>query len=481
MVDGLVRGRFLPNYSIFVQSWMAFVGVELTGLLAVLAGSFATTRLVSDALRPRAGAVACVVAQVADLLDGRVTFAVGIAVGAWSLVALRAHRSLLCVAGAVVCFAASPLAGLFLGIILLAVASTDASHRRTSTIGAVVLLGVGGTVAFLFPGTGTMPFHGIDLIAPAAACVGVLITCRVPVLRIAALLLLASVVAFFLYPASVGENITRLAWIGAAPVVVAYSRVPSVRTVAFALCLTIWPAGDLVGQLHSSAGASSQVSFYRPVEAEVNRLRAAAGPSAAGQRTEVVDTATHWGSAYLSSLSLARGWDRQVDRAVNPIFYQSGALTPASYRQWLGQLAVGWVALPATGLDYASVDEGALVRAGLPYLSLVWSSPDWRLYRVQAPTSLVSGARLVTVGAGSVVVRTDGPGFVDVRVRWSTYLEIVDSVTGALTPSCLLDADGWVQLYLPRAQTVRLTSNFDPANRLRGTDADCVTNLEANV
>jgi hypothetical protein len=254
---------------------------------------------------------------------------------------------------------------------------------------------------------------------------------------------------------------------------------PSRRTVAIAVCLMLWPAGDLVGQLHTSTGTSTQASFYRPVETQVSRLRAEAGPSAVGQRVEVVDTASHWGSAYLSSLSLARGWDRQADRSLNPIFYQPGALTAATYKTWLDQLAVGWVALPAVDLDYASVDEGALVRTGLPYLSLVWSSPDWRLYRVRTSGDLITGARLVRVNANSVVVRAWQPGFVDVRVRWSTYLEVHDAATGAATPGCVLDARGWVRLYLPRAQTVSLVSNFDPANRLRGPDADCVSDVQA--
>ena len=477
---GWFGGVSLPTYSMFVPAWMAVFGVEMTGLLAVVAGTAATARLVRDARRPRAGAVACVVAQAGDLLDGRVTFAVGVALGAWSLVALRQRHALLCLAAAVACFGASPLAGLFLGIVLLATAAADRSRRRTSVAGAVVLVGVGTTMAFLFPGTGTMPFHAGDVIAPGAACLGVLMTCRTRVLRVAALLLLAAIVAFFLHPGAVGQNVTRLAWIAAAPVVIAYSALPSKRTVAIAAGLALWPAGDLIGQLHTSTAKSSQESFYRPVATHVSRLRAAAGPSAIGRRLEVVDTANHWGSAYLSSQSLARGWDRQVDRAVNPIFYRPGALTAASYRTWLDHLAVGWVALPSGGLDYASADEGALVRSGLPYLSLVWSSHDWRLYRVRAPTNLVTGARLVSVGANSLVVRTTRPGFVGIRVRWSAYLQVDDSATGAATPGCVLDAGGWVRVYLPRPQTFRLTTDFDPATRLRGTDTDCPSDVPAD-
>ena len=37
----------------------------------------------------------------------------------------------------------------------------------------------------------------------------------------------------------------------------------------------------------------------------------------------VVEPASHWSSAYLSArVPLARGWERQVDAAVNPQFYR---------------------------------------------------------------------------------------------------------------------------------------------------------------
>ena len=193
---------------------------------------------------------------------------------------------------------------------------------------------------------------------------------------------------------------------------------------------------------------------------------------------EVVDTANHWGSAYLSSLSLARGWDRQVDRAVNPVFYDDGALTAASYHAWLDQLAVGWVAVPAAPLDYAAVQEAALVRGGLPYLRLTWSSHNWRLYRVQGSTALVKGAQVLSVTDGGVTMQTPAAGAVQVRIRWSAYLQVTDRWSGQPTPSCLTDVGGWVQIYLPRAQAVVLTSQFDPADRLRTPDTDCVADLQ---
>lgn len=474
---GWFGGVSLPTYSVLVPAWMAFLGVGLTGVMAVVAGSVATTRLMGDARRPVAGAVASAVAQAADVLDGRVTFAVGAAFGVWALVLLRDRRPVLTVAAALACLAASPLAALFLGIGVVSVGLADRPRARAAVAAAAALLLGGTTMAYLFPGTGTMPFHTVDLIAPVGGCLVVAFACRPRVLRTAAALTLLAIVGCYFFPGAVGQNMTRLVWIAAVPAVVGFSALPVKRVVAMAVVLSLWPGGDLLGQLHLSNAPSTSAAFYRPLQAAVVRERRGEGAAAAGERVEVVDTANHWGSVYLSSLSLARGWDRQVDRAANPIFYEPDALTAASYRAWLRQLAVGWVALPAASYDYASAQEAALVRAGLPYLSLTWSSAHWRLYRVVQPSPLVTGAQLISVGPQGIALRTTAAAFVTLRVRWSAYLQLRDVTGDQPAAACVLDDGGWVRLYVPQAETAMLTSSFDPRVRVAGTDPDCVADV----
>jgi hypothetical protein len=111
-------------------------------------------------------------------------------------------------------------------------------------------------------------------------------------------------------PGAVGANITRLAWVCAAPIVIACAPLPRRLLILGATAIAIWPVGDLVGQLRSAAGSSAQAAYYEPLRAELTAQQQQAGPSAIGQRVEVVDTADHWGSAYLSAVSLARGWDQ---------------------------------------------------------------------------------------------------------------------------------------------------------------------------
>lgn len=466
---GWFGGLSLPSYSVLVPSWMAVLGVRATGVVAVLMGAAGSARLVRSAPRPRAAAVAFAVTGMADLLNGRVTFTAGLAVAVWALVALELRWRLGSLTLAVIAYLASPLAGLFLAIAVCAVIIVDRSRRRQSLAIAGLLLLVAGAMAVLFPGTGRMPFTFADAIPAALCAIGVIVLCPQRTVRTCTALLLLSFPVFVLVPTAVGDNITRLVWVGAVPVAVAYARLPRPLLAAAIAVLAIWPAADLLGQLTSAHDSSSQPAFYRPLLAELGTEQRASGPTALGRRVEVVDTVNHWASAYLSSVSLARGWDRQADVADDPIFYDRGELSAANYHDWLHQLAVGWVALPAAALDYASVEEGKLVSGGLPYLTPVWSTPQWRLYRVDDPTSLATGATVVGETDRSITLSTTSATPVFLRLRWSPYLRLLDADTLLPEPACVTDIKGWVQLTAPRAGTFQLTSRFTPTSRLRST------------
>lgn len=474
---GWFGGLSMPSYSVLVPWGMAAVGVRATGLIGVVIGAVGAAKLVGDSARPRAGAIAFAAAQMADLLVGRVTFCVGLAIGLWALNALRAGRTGPAVVLGVGCYFASPLAGLFLGVAAFAVVLAVPAIRRPAAAVSTTLVLTGATMALLFPGTGTMPFTVLDALPAALCAIGVSAACPQRAVRVAALLLLGGDGALLLVPSAIGDNITRLVWVCAVPIVIAYSHLSTGRLVALVLALAIWPIGDTVGQLTSATAPSASADFYAPVAHAIRREQEAPGAGATGQRVEVVDTSNHWGSTYLASLSLARGWERQADVADNPVFYDQGALTVASYHRWLSQLAVGWVALPNAQLDYASVAEGSLIRTGLPYLKPVWSSPMWRLYRVRQATPLASGAHVDAVGPGGVGLTSAAAGTIALRIRWSPYLTVQDAASRGPAPSCLRNDSGWVSLSLPRVESVIVTSQFDPAALLRQDDPDCVADL----
>jgi hypothetical protein len=99
---------------------------------------------------------------------------------------------------------------------------------------------------------------------------------------------------------------------------------------------------------------------------------------------EVPLTESHWEAAYLAGhdgISLARGWDRQLDTLYGAIFYRP-TLSPSAYRAWLVENRVFYVALPDAPLDSAGRLEGKLVAGGLPYLHELWHSAHWRLFAV---------------------------------------------------------------------------------------------------
>ena len=474
---GWFGGLSLPTYSVLTPPGMALLGVRVTGVLAVLGGTAATSTLVRNSIRPRAAAAAFAIAGVADLLDGRVTFTTGMALGAWALVAVRARRPLAAGLLAVAAYLASPLAGLFLGMVLVAIAVVDPSRRRGAIVGAGVLSAIAIAMAFMFPGTGTMPVSLSDTVPAGLCCLGVLIVCRNSVVRLTAAIVLLSFPVLLVIPGAIGANITRLSWVCAVPVVVACAPLPRRWLVPALVALAIWPLSDLAEQLHSATDASAKPAFYQPLQAQLRTEQQNAGPGAVGQRVEVVDTVNHWGSVYLSTVSLARGWDRQADNTYNPIFYNKSLLTVASYRQWLDQLAVGWVALPNARLDYASVAEAALLRRDLSYLTLAWSNRDWKLYRVTDPAPLADGATIGSVDVGAVTLTVAAATTVALRMRWSPYLTVRDPTTKQSVPACITDADGWVQLYLAQAETVQLTSAFNAGARLSAPDPDCAQDL----
>jgi hypothetical protein len=484
---GWFAGIGLPTYSVLSPCLMALVGVGSAGALAVLTGSLATAGLADHARRPRTGASALALAQVADLLAGRVTFALGFAAGAWALVALRAGRRPASAVLAAATFLLSPLAGLFLGIAAAAVALTAPARRPAAVGTGLALVGLAAATAWLFPDPGTMPFSTTAAQPAVLAAVVVAGLCPSPPVRVGALLTLGATLAFLALPSAVGVNVTRLSWVVAVPVVLAWGHPPGwlldpiaarfpgrpglVATLVVGLAgagVAVAPVSDLAVQLRLGGERSAQAGYYGPLNRALEAQALAgttSGAARVGARVEVVDPANHWSSAYVAALPLARGWERQADLARNPLFYGGEPLTAVSYRAWLEQLAVGWVALPSAPLDGAAQAEAALVRSGPDYLERVWTSADWTLYRVRDPAPLTDAGRVLAVTASAVILAADGPGTLHLKLRWSPYLTLLDPDGGGAAAGCVDQQGGWVRVTVAAAGAVELTTRFDLRRR----------------
>jgi hypothetical protein len=185
-----------------------------------------------------------------------------------------------------------------------------------------------------------------------------------------------------------------------------------------------------------------------------------------GERLEVPLTRNHWEATYLAQdYPLARGWHRQLDRKVNPVFYDSDhPLSAGGYEDWLRKNAVRWVARPNAPLDFSAQAERGLLRSHLPYLKPVYSSPHWQNWEVRYPEPPVSGAaRLTAAGADGFDLEATKPGPVIVRQHTTPYW-VVASGDGCVSA----DPDtGWTRVDVRKPGVVRVRARFSAAAALR--------------
>jgi hypothetical protein len=477
-------GVYPFGYSAFTGPANAIFGSRGVGAISCVVSAVAFAWLLAQvgAKRPLMGGVLGAITGVFNLVSGRTTFALGIALGMLALcvVAMSAHRyrpyvaartrldglirpratwwELLLAGGlALLSTAASPVAGLFVGL-------CGAALLLSGVVVEGVVLGVGAAIAmtvpiFVFHDGGVQPFSEESMKVCVAACLAVVLL--VPrrgyqAVRIAAVLAAVGAAVTFYTNNPVGSNVIRLSMLFAAPVVVAVSTLDR-RMLAGVVALLCWWQPPLIGGDLAYAGTREATRlYYQPLIAQLQRH----GPVG---RVEVVPLRDHWESTYVADVvPIARGWERQVDVDRNPLFYDD-TLTPATYLAWLYENAITFVAAPRdTQLDFAGREEAALVEANLSYLRKVWESSDWSLYRVVGGPSVVPyPATLVSSGATGVRFTSPVATDLTVRVRWSPWLVLRG-------PRGCIERDGtWVKVRLQRAGSYFLTGSFDQPWRSR--------------
>jgi hypothetical protein len=476
--DFWYSGHDIPGYSVLFPAASAALTPQVAGAVAAVL----TAALFTPLARRHRGADALTGSMLfgaftaIDLFTGRLAFAFGalpamaavlaLDLGWWPLACVLAALSALC----------SPVAALFAAIVAAgyAVGALARERRARPALGGaaasasalvpVVLLSVA------FPEGGSEPFSLMTM-APVLIVAVLAFLCvdrRLVTLRACLAVYAAAVLITFVVPSPVGSNVARMGTLLAAPVaaIVFWRRRPRLLAAAILPLLYIgWEAP--VRDLSSSTGdASVSTAYYQPLLRFLHQRSEHAPPF----RIEIPFTKFHW-EAYVvaTHYPIARGWERQLDIHDNPIFYHRGALTAGTYRHWLRENAIRFVAAPDAELDYSSRAEMALIDGGLPYLKLVDRTAHWRIYAVRHATPLAQGQAGITLtrlGPDWMTLDARHAGSVLVHVHFSPYWELT---RGA---GCVEKAGAYLRVVLRHPGPARLETHFAP-DRIGASSPRC--------
>jgi hypothetical protein len=472
-------GHHMPGYSVLFPPLGWLLGPRLVGALCAVGATLLFGLLARRRYGDRAllGALWFAAGTATILLSGRITFGLGLVPALGALLALAHGRRALALLLAVATGLASPVAAIFLAMAGAAYALAEplpplgelaprawrrlATDRRVAGLAlAAAAIAPVGLLSIAFPEGGVEPFVLSSYWPVIATTVGVLALFprEERTLRIGAVLYLLGCTAAYVLETPVGGNAARLGALCAGPLfaLVLWRRRP-LALVLLAIPLLYWQWTAAIHDVRVTSGDPSvEQSFYAPLL----RVLDAADPGGTSGRVEIPFTKLHWESRWVAPThALARGWERQLDHKVNPLFYE-GDLTPARYEAWLRRTAVRWVALPATRLDYSARAEGAMVKRGLPYLREVWHDDRWRLFEVRAATPLVSaGARVTRLSPDSVTLAVSRPGTLRLRMHWTPYWQVARG-DACVAPAPAPGGEDQTAVRVRRAGEVRLVTSF---------------------
>ncbi len=496
-------GMHPVSYSVVSPYLMSVLGVRTTMMIAgtISAGLLTMILIRSRAIRqPLAPAFAGVFALICNAVSGRVTYGLGMVFGlaAAAVVFCWPYRwrykrwaKALCAAPlAALATAASPVAGLFVGLVAVAL---FLQKRRPGAYA----LGIAPTVvvalsAWLFPFSGTQPmsFGSASLPLISAGLVFALVPKEWKTVRITAAVYGLAVLLVWLISSQIGSNITRLAMLlegvvllAALPFTAPKSRKWYVTVLAFTGFVG-WIGFKSVDDIIHTTPAASWARELAPL---VNQLQVVGAEKG---RVEVVPARSHReASALAPYVNLARGWNRQADMERNPLFYDD-TLNSANYHEWLQRWAVHYVVLPKGEPDGDGGErERQLVQRGMPYLRQIWGDANWQLFSVTDPTPLADPPAVVDrAEQGELTIEVKKAGRVLIRIPYSPWLGLVDAKGKSVkapqetqkskhraegTPKtydnlngCLMETaenasgDKWTELLAPAPGTYRLAAPY---------------------
>lgn len=467
-------GHHIPGYSLLYPPLAALIGVREVGAIAAVTAValFIVCLRDVDLSRLRISIATWLFASGVggNLLAGRMPFTLGVAFGvaavASASLAPRNTRIFLAALCSCACVASSPVAGLFLGVVAVA---WTATLRRADVICGLTIAGAavmtGAAMGVLFPEGGVEPFAGGRFWPALLLSLGcaVLIGWRNRRAFVGACLYCLLLVAMFVFQTPVGGNSVRFGELASLAIL---ALVIQLRSRKVALTLVVvgglmfmqWRPG-IRSISYAQTDPSTHAAFYSEVLSYLDQH------ARAGDRVEIPFTRNHWEAAYVAPrFALARGWERQMDLKVNPLFYRDSrrGLSAESYGRWLRDNAIAWVALPQTTLDLSAHQEARILQAGVPGLKLVHHSKDWQIWKLRDPAPLVSPpAAIKAVHPNRVLLHFPKAARVVLRVHYSPYWALTRG-SGCVGRA----ADDWTEVVAHQAGAIEIKATLSPKSLL---------------
>jgi hypothetical protein len=454
--DNLWYGGHYPlaSYSLLYYLPAALVG----NLPLVFAAVVVSAALFASIVEREWGAAAVwparafAVLAAGPIFVGTYSYALGLAAGLGALRGLQGGHRWLAAGAAALTLGFSPLAFVFLCIVLLALVLVRRVGTHTVAFGAALATIAAIQLAALvfFPSSGPYPFRLLELAAVlTVSLLGAELARRArhgagALLGAFFLVWGASSILMFAVSTPVGENLTRLRSV-VFPVMLMTAFLARFRprwlaALALSVALVYNVAPYAGAALDRTDVRAADRSFWAPA---VTFLAERSTPN---YRVEVVPTFDHWEAYWLprAGIPLARGWYRQIDIARNELFYEK-PLAPSVYREWLRRMGVRFVVLPTTRLGQKGEErEAALLRSGRSGLRRAFVSPQLAIYEVSRPESILTGP-----GPGSPVVtrfdhagiegRLPAAGSYRLKIRYTRYWRVrsgavcVERAAGGMT------------------------------------------------
>jgi len=462
----------LTSYSLLYYLPTVVVG----NLPLVFAAAVASTVLFASIALKEWGRAALWPARVfgvlaaAPMFTGLFAYSLGFTAMLATLKLLQLKRHRLAIIPAILTVGFSPLAFVFLCLIVVsfAVARRGISRRRVwFAAGLVVAAGIEAAALIAFStNQGVYPFHWVDFLGVMVVTVlGVLVARKSRVARpLVAFYVLWGLGSVLLYvvPTPLGDNWTRLGAFVFPVMLLTASLVEfrPRRLVVLALaCAFTYNIVPFLLLIPSRLDNNTQLaSYWAPA---IHYLRAHQQP---GYRVEVVPTAEHWEADWIpkAGIPLARGWYQQIDEVDNAIFYSS-SLDAQTYVAWLRQNAVQYVLVARSApLDWhGGPREKQIVLAHAGGLQLVYSGKNWLIYELPHATPLLTGPGTAVVTAFHHTVtsgRVSAPGRYYLREHYNPYWHLDGAGCVAQGPNEMTILD------LTRAQHFSLTVPKTPGS-----------------